>query len=59
MLLYRIAAMHAAERRDPAGPASVLEFGLRLRAEAVDLRRLIWGVALGAPGSVAGALVTV
>jgi vacuolar-type H+-ATPase subunit C/Vma6 len=59
VLLHRIAAMHAAERRDPAGPASVLEFGLRLRAEAVDLRRLIWGVALGAPGSVAGALVTV
>lgn len=60
LLLHRIAALRAAERRDPAGPASVLGFVLRLRAEALELRRLIWGVALGAPhGDIAGALVSV
>jgi vacuolar-type H+-ATPase subunit C/Vma6 len=60
LLLHRIVALRAAERRDPAGPASVLGFVLRLRAEALELRRLIWGVVLGAPhGDIAGALAPV
>jgi hypothetical protein len=47
-----------AERRDPAGPVSVLGFALRVRAEVFDVRRVIWGVVLGAPrGSLAGAAV--
>jgi vacuolar-type H+-ATPase subunit C/Vma6 len=59
VLLYRIAALHAAERRDPAGPASVLGFVLRLRKEALELRRLIWGVVLGTPlGDRVGAIVS-
>jgi vacuolar-type H+-ATPase subunit C/Vma6 len=51
LLRQRIAAQSAAARRDPAGPASVLSFVLRLRAEVLDLRRVIWGTMLGAPVS--------
>jgi len=59
LLRRRIAAQGAAARRDPAGPASVLSYVLRLRAEVLDLRRVIWGVMLGAPrGEMAGALVS-
>lgn len=36
-------------RLDPVGPAPVLRFVLRLRAEAIDLRRVIAGVTIGAP----------
>jgi vacuolar-type H+-ATPase subunit C/Vma6 len=58
LLRSRIAMLREAERRDPAGPASVLGFGLRVRAEVFDVRRVIWGVMLGAPrGSLAGAAV--
>ena len=60
LLQYRIAALRGAERRDPAGPAAILGFALRLRAEVLDLRRLIWGIVLRAPRSELGAgLVTV
>lgn len=38
-----------AARRDPLGPAPLLAYVLQLRAESVDLRRIIWGIALGAP----------
>ena len=51
LLRARIAMLHNAERRDPAGPASVLGFALRVRAEVCDVRRAIWGVVLGAPQS--------
>jgi hypothetical protein len=29
--------------------APLLGYALRLRAEALDIRRLIWGISLGAP----------
>jgi ATP synthase (C/AC39) subunit len=34
-------------REHPLSSAPVLEFALRLRAEALDLRGILWGVALG------------
>lgn len=52
LLRCRVSQLRALARRDPAGAASVLEFALRLRAEVVDLQRVIWGVALGAPAVV-------
>lgn len=59
LLRHRIAAQRAAARRDPAGVASVLSFALRLRAEVLDLARVIWGIMLDAPrGEIAGALVS-
>ncbi len=48
-----------AARRDPLGLAPVLAFVLRLRAEARDLRRILWGVILDAPrGDLIDQLVT-
>lgn len=38
-------------RAEPLGAAPVAEYMLRLRAEVRDLRRIIWGVALRAPGA--------
>lgn len=35
--------------RDPLGPMSAVAYALRLRGESLDLRRIIWGVALDAP----------
>jgi len=49
LLRLRIAALHAARRREPLGPAPLLEYALRLRAQVLDLRRIIWSVALAAP----------
>jgi vacuolar-type H+-ATPase subunit C/Vma6 len=49
LLRARLAAQRGAARRDPLGPAPLLVFVLALRAEADDLRRLIWGLALDAP----------
>jgi len=58
LLRSRIAMIRDAERRDPAGPASVLGFALRVRAEVLEVRHAIWGIVLGAPrGSLAGAAV--
>ena len=54
LLHRRIARLRALARRDPAGPASVLEFALRLRSELLELQRLIWGMALGAPAVASG-----
>ena len=60
LLRQRIARQQATAALDPAGPASVLGYTLALRAEVLDLRRVIWGVALEAPrASIARALVTV
>jgi vacuolar-type H+-ATPase subunit C/Vma6 len=60
LLRHRIATQGAAARRNPAAPASVLHYVLRLRAEVLDLRRVIWGVMLRAPrADIAAALVSV
>lgn len=58
-LRARIREERAAALREPLGPAPLLLYALRLRAEAFDLRRIVWGVALGAPSAEVGAeLVT-
>jgi vacuolar-type H+-ATPase subunit C/Vma6 len=49
LLKARIVALERRCRHDPIGPATVIWFSLRLRAEVVALRRVIWGVAMGAP----------
>jgi vacuolar-type H+-ATPase subunit C/Vma6 len=49
VLRARIATLEQLARRDPLGPAPLLAFALALRAQTVDLHRVIWGVALGAP----------
>lgn len=49
ILRARIGALARRARLAPVGPAAVLLYALRLRAQVVDLRRAIWGVALGAP----------
>jgi len=35
--------------RNPLGPMSAVAYAFRLRGESLDLRRIIWGVALDAP----------
>jgi vacuolar-type H+-ATPase subunit C/Vma6 len=52
VLRAQIAELRETSRRDPLSPALLLGYGLRLRAELLDLRRTIWGLALGAPASV-------
>lgn len=37
------------QRHDPLGPAPVLRYALRVRAQVLDLHRVIWGVALRTP----------
>ena len=60
LLRQRIAVLAATVRQNPAGPASVLHYVLRLRAEVLDLRRVIWGVMLRAPrAAIAAALAPV
>ncbi len=51
LLRVRIRRYAAAVRRSPLGPEVPLHYALRLRAEVLDLTRIIWGVALGAPCS--------
>ncbi len=46
LLRWRRAAL-----REPLTTAPILRFALGLRAEAVDLRTVVWGVALGAPSA--------
>ncbi|HXF96363.1 MAG TPA: V-type ATPase subunit [Gemmatimonadales bacterium] len=59
-LAARIAALRAAARRRPLSLAPVLLHALRLRAQLLDLRRAVWGLALGAPAAtLAQDLVTV
>jgi vacuolar-type H+-ATPase subunit C/Vma6 len=58
LLRARIVMIRDVERRDSAGPASVLGFALRVRAEVFEVRHAIWSIVLGAPrGSLAGAAV--
>ncbi len=59
LLRVRIRELTRQTRRSPLGPAPVLWFALRLRAQVVDLQRIIWGAALSVPrGALAAALVT-
>ena len=55
VLAARIDALHDLALRDPLSPAPLLKYVLRLRALALDLRRIVWGIALGAPASIVGA----
>jgi len=57
LLRARIVMRRRAARDAPLGPAPVLLYALRLRAQLLDLQRIIWGVALGAP-AVAASLVS-
>ncbi len=45
----RIRELVRTMRTEPLGPAPVLAYLLRLRAEVVDLQGIIWGISLGAP----------
>jgi vacuolar-type H+-ATPase subunit C/Vma6 len=59
LLRARIHSVTWQTRRSPLGPAPVLWFALRLRAQVVDLQRIIWSAALGVPrAAVSAALVT-
>jgi len=59
LLRMRVRQLAAATRRSPLGPAPVLWFALRLRAQVIDLQRIVWGAALAAPpAALAAALVT-
>ncbi|HYL22403.1 MAG TPA: V-type ATPase subunit [Gemmatimonadales bacterium] len=59
VLRQRIRQLVQATRTEPLGPAPLLAYVLRVRAEVVDLRRIIWGVALGTPPALlASELVT-
>jgi vacuolar-type H+-ATPase subunit C/Vma6 len=59
LLRVRIRAIARRTRLSPLGPGPVLWFALRLRAQVVDLQRIVWGAALSAPrADLAAALVT-
>jgi vacuolar-type H+-ATPase subunit C/Vma6 len=44
-----IAELKERARLDPLSPAFLLGYALRLRAEVLDIRRVVWGISLGAP----------
>lgn len=47
-------------RRVPLSPAPILWFALRLRGQAIDLQRILWGVTLAAPpADLSAALITI
>lgn len=48
-LVGALARQRAAARLDPVGSAPLLVFLLRLEAQSLDLLRVAWGAALGAP----------
>jgi vacuolar-type H+-ATPase subunit C/Vma6 len=59
ILRVRIREHLRAARVNPLGPAPLLTYALRLRAEILDVQRIIWGVALRAPSAtLTGNLVT-
>lgn len=59
VLRARIREVARLTRLSPLGPGPVLWFALRLRAQIVDLQRIIWGSALATPpAALAAALVT-
>ena len=49
VLRAQIAEQRRLARLRPDGAAPTISFALELRAEVLDLRRIIWGVSLGAP----------
>lgn len=49
LLRARLRAMARQGRLAPLGPIMVLRFALRLRAQVIDLQRLVWTVALDVP----------
>jgi vacuolar-type H+-ATPase subunit C/Vma6 len=49
VLRIRVRELMHATRLAPLGPAPLLAYGLRVRAEVLDLRRIIWGVTLATP----------
>ena len=51
MLRAQIDWQNRAVRVDPSGAAPIIGFAIELRAEVVNLRRIIWGVALKAPAA--------
>lgn len=60
VLRVRIGELVRAARVHPLGPAPLLAYALRLRAEILDVQRIIWGVALRVPRAIlAHDLVTV
>jgi len=59
LLRARLHVLTRRVRQAPLGALPVLWFGLRLRAQVVDLRRIVWAVTLGAPrGAMVEGLVT-
>lgn len=48
----QIAMLARRARLEPLSVAPILLFALRLRAQVLDLQRVIWGIALGAPPTV-------
>ncbi|MBT8483156.1 MAG: V-type ATPase subunit [Myxococcales bacterium] len=50
-LRAQIAWQHRSMRIDPSSAAPVIGFVIELRAQALSLRRIIWGVALRAPAA--------
>jgi vacuolar-type H+-ATPase subunit C/Vma6 len=59
LLAAAIREQTEAARSFPIGPAPLLGYLLRLRAEVIDLRRIVWGRALGAPpGALIASLVS-
>jgi vacuolar-type H+-ATPase subunit C/Vma6 len=60
VLRVRIRELVRAARVHPLGPAPLLAYALRLRAEILDVQRILWGVALRVPrDTLAQDLVTV
>lgn len=51
LLRYRIRRRAEQARLDPLGPAPLVWYLLRLRSQAVSLRLLVWGVAMGVPAA--------
>lgn len=51
VLRAQIAWQHRCIRLDPSGAAPIIAFALELRAEVLNLRRILWGIALEAPAA--------
>lgn len=59
VLRLRLRELARRVRRAPLGPLALIWFALRLRAQVLDLHRIVWTVALDAPrAALVGALVT-
>jgi vacuolar-type H+-ATPase subunit C/Vma6 len=59
VLRAQIAEQSRAARIAPEGPAPLISFALSLRAEVLNLRRIIWGISLEAPAAMLQAEVVV